>query len=205
MVVKEAIAHADNGFSISGRIPRKTEAWGNIVVIAWNAFHNPQGLFRCGVDGGGRREQRCNFHVVTHAVIQSQLAIHAPGILREEAERKVVERLIRVSDALDVGGRNTQAIGLQSGCAGQTCESAAEAGCGDSPKIDVAAKIQFENLRLCRTQLDQVDVGAKLESVVSPDFRDGIREFRSALNAVHGRVRLTAEIGYAGNIDSNLI
>src|SRR5712671_6810545 len=77
MVVEEAVAHTDNGFSVAGRVPGQTEAWGDVVVIARNAFDNAQSFFRGGVDGGGRGEQRRNFHVITDAVIQSQLGINA--------------------------------------------------------------------------------------------------------------------------------
>src|SRR6266853_5677666 len=103
MVVEEAVAHADNGFSVTGGVPGQTEAWGDVVVIARNAFDNAQSFFRGGVDGGGRSEQRRNFHVITHAVIQSQLAVNAPRILREKAKGQIVQGLVGLAAALNVG------------------------------------------------------------------------------------------------------
>src|SRR5260370_14434984 len=108
MVVEEAVGHGDKGFAVAGWIPGQTEAWGDVVVIARNAFDNAQGFFRGGVDGSGRSEQRSNFHVITDALIQSQLAFNAPGILCEKAEGEIVEGLVGVADALDVRRRNSQ-------------------------------------------------------------------------------------------------
>ena len=88
---------------------------------------------------------------------------------------------------------------------GETRERRAKSRCGNRTKINVAAEIQFKDLRLRGTQLDEVDVRAKFEGVFAPNFRDGVGKLVPALDAVHRGVRLAPKIGNARNIDADLI
>ena len=79
-----------------------------------------------------------------------------------------------------------------------------ERGSRQSAEVDVAAKIQLENLRFSGTQLHDVYIATHLESVIAMQQGDVVGEFRAALDAIDGGVRFTAEIGVAGDIDADI-
>src|SRR5207237_1291060 len=80
----------------------------------------------------------------------------------------------------------------------------AEGGRSQAAKVYVAAKIKLENLRLRGAELHEIVVSTELESVLAADNGDMIGEFGAALDAVDRRVRLTSEIGEAGNVHTDI-
>ena len=75
MVIEDPEARADNGLFIASGIPCQSNSGTYILVIARNAFHNAECVFRGGVHGGCGREKRADFHVVAHAVIDGQVLV----------------------------------------------------------------------------------------------------------------------------------
>src|SRR6267154_5074651 len=119
MVVEEPEASADDGLATAGRIKSEAEARSNVVVVSRNAFDDAESFFSGGVHGGRRREERAKFDVIADAVVEREFAIYLPLVLREKSHRNVIEGLLGISDALDVGGGDDQPVGLQAGGAGE--------------------------------------------------------------------------------------
>src|SRR5271156_590746 len=203
MVVENSVTRANHGFAIAFGIPSQADARAHIFVTARDAFRYPEGLLRSGVNGGGGREERRNLDVVAETVVKGQLATHAPAVLREKSVWQIVEGRIGLPDALNVRRGNAQAVGLQRGGARQRGREA-KSGSGKSPEVDVAAKIELENLRLRRAQLQYVDVGADLEGVAAAHQAEVISELKAPLDAVRGRIRLPPEISVSRYIHANV-
>src|ERR1700704_2074793 len=102
MVVEEPETGADDGLAAAGRIKSEAEARSNVVVVARNAFDHAESFFSGGIHGGCRREERAKFDVIADAVVERKFAIYLPLILSKKAHRNVIERLLGISDALDV-------------------------------------------------------------------------------------------------------
>src|SRR5260370_5043449 len=165
MVVENPEASADDGLTIASGVPGESNSGTNVLVITRNALHNAEGVLCSGIDGGCGREERADFHVVAHTVVDGQVFVQNPVVLREKANRDIVEGTVGISDALNVGGWNSQAVGLEasrtgkcdfSGSAGTIVRPGSgvntiwerKSGSGKSAKIDVAPEIKFKNLRL---------------------------------------------------------
>src|SRR5205807_8794825 len=76
---------------------------------------------------------------------------------------------------------------------------------GEPAKIEEASKIDFEDLPLCRAELNDVTVTAHLEGVLAAHEGDVVREFESQLDAIDSGVGFPAEIGKPGHIDGDPI
>src|SRR5260370_10440922 len=113
MVVENPEAAADNGLAVAGGIPGQSNSGTYILVIARNAFHNAEGLLRGGIHRGCWREEGADFHVISNTVIDGEVIVQNPVVLREEAHGDIVEGIVRISDSLDVRSRNSQAIAVQ--------------------------------------------------------------------------------------------
>ena len=90
---------------------------------------------------------------------------------------------------MNVGGRNAEAVRLRAGQArkvGRKSKLGRKCGSRKAAEIDVAAEIKLEDLSLGRTELNEICIGAELESVAPPGFYKSVGELRTALNAVHG-------------------
>src|SRR5712692_11419023 len=198
MVVEHPEARADNSLAIAGGIPGQTNAGGDIVIVARNSFHNAESLLRGGIHGGSRREERTDFRVIAHTVIDSQVPVQPPVVLEEVAHRDIIEGIVGISDSLDVRGRNSQAIGLQACCARQGDSGNAvrktERGGRKAAEVHDTAEIKFKNLRLLGAQLNEIEVGARLESVMAAHDGQVVRELESPLDAIHSGVRLASEV-----------
>src|SRR6202042_2310027 len=96
MIVENPISRPHHRFPIALRIPRKSKSRRHIVHIARNSFHHSQRTLRRRIHRRRRREIGRQLHVIPHAVIQSQLPIHPPAILRKKRKRIVIKRLIRL-------------------------------------------------------------------------------------------------------------
>src|SRR5436309_4638707 len=208
MIIKQTVTGTDDSLTVTCWIPGQSNARSHIVVIARDAFPNAKGLFRGRVHGGCWREERTDFYVVAHTVIDGQVAVHAPAILKKEAHGDIVKRIVGIADALDVRSRNSQTIRLQSRGARQGNSGSAvrktECRCRESAKVHVAAEVQLKNLRLGRAQLDQIQIAAHLEGVLAVDQTDVVREFKPALDAVHRGVRFAPEIPKSGDIHRDI-
>ena len=204
MIVEEAITHANDGSTVATWIPRKSEPRRKIIVVAGNSLHHTQRFLRGGIHGSGCSEERGNFDVIPHTVIQGEPAIDAPGILGKEAEWQIIKRLIGITDSLNVSGRDSESVGLQASSAGQSIWKS-KSGSSKAAEIHVATKIEFENLRFCGAQLNYDCVNADFECVASERFRECVREFQAPLDAVNRGVWLTPKISNSGDIDADLI
>src|SRR5258708_22837711 len=153
MVVENPEASADDGFAIASRIPCQSNSGTYVLVIARNAFHNAEGLLGGGIHGGRGREKRADFHVVAHTVVDGQVLVQDPVVLREKANRDIVEGIVGISNSLDVRRRNSQAVGLeargarQRGDTGNVVRETKSRG-REAAEIHVAPEIEFKNLRL---------------------------------------------------------
>ena len=170
---------------------------------------NAQSLFRGGVDGSCRSEERGEVRVVAQTVINGELAGDAPGILSKEADRDVVKGFVGSADALNEIRRNAKAIGLKSGCAGKAdgCAGRQRDAIGKTKgarrkaaEVHDAAEIKFEDLLFGGTQLEKGEIRADLEGVAATGDGASIGELEAALDAIDGGVRLAAEIRVARNV-----
>src|SRR5258707_9941109 len=100
MVIEQSIAHANDSLAVTAWIPGEAEARRDIVVVAGNSLAEAERFFRRVIHGSGWTKERLNFHVIANPVVQRQLAIDGPGILRDEAQAQIVERLICSADTL---------------------------------------------------------------------------------------------------------
>ena len=137
------------------------------------------------------------------------MAVQAPTILSKETHGDVIERVVGISNALDVRSGNSQAVRLQGSCARQRGDARnivrkAEGRCGEAAKIHVATEVEFEDLRLFGAQLDEVVIAADFESVAAANERQMVREFEAALDAVHGGVGLSPKISKPGDVDADV-
>src|ERR1700731_4295989 len=139
--------------------------------------------------------------------------VNAPTVLNEKCINVIVEGLIGSSDALNVRGGYSQAIGLQAGGAWESdgLTVTERNGVGEFERVGreaaevyVAAKIKRENLGFGGTQLDDVEVPAHFEGVPAANQREVIGEFRAALDAIDCGIWFTAEISVAGNVDTDV-
>src|SRR2546422_3173459 len=75
MVIEDPEARADNGLFIASGIPCQSNSGTYVLIIARNAFHDTKGLLRGGIYSSCGREERADFHVVAHAVIDGQVLV----------------------------------------------------------------------------------------------------------------------------------
>src|SRR5215469_10361931 len=199
MIIKQTVTGAHNGFAVANGIPSQPDSRRDVVVIAGDALKHAQGLLGGRVCRRRRREQRREFQVVAHTVIEREFPGHAPGILCKQGDGDIVEGLIGCADALNIFRRYSEAIRLQAveggGRRGKNRKGAER---GDTPEI------QFEDLLFGRTQLNEVEVGPDLEGM--PSVRDGanVRELITALDTIDRRIGLAAEVSVAGNVDAEV-
>src|SRR5260370_34108896 len=113
MVVENPEANADDGLTIVSGVPGQSNSRTNVLVIPRNGFHNAEGLLRGGIHGGCRREERADFHVIAHSVINGQVLVQNPVVLREKAYGDIVKGIIGISNPLDVRLRDSKAVGLE--------------------------------------------------------------------------------------------
>ena len=102
MIIKQTVTGTDDSLTVTCWIPGQSNARSHIVVIARDAFPNAKGLLSGGIHGGCGCEQRADLRVVAHTVIDGQVAVHAPAILKKEAHGDIVKRAVGIADALDV-------------------------------------------------------------------------------------------------------
>src|SRR5258708_2742464 len=199
MVVKEAVAGADDGFAIALWIPSESDSRRNIVVVAGDALDDAELLCGGGVNGGGGSKERADFEVVANAVVQGELAGGAPGVLGKDPEGKIVKGSVGRADALNIGLRDADAIGLRAGDSGQT---AAEE--GNAAKVAATAEIELEDLLLLGTQLNEIGIRTELESVTTAGDGDVVGELEAALDAIDRRVRFAAKVAEARDVHGDV-
>ncbi len=153
MVIEDPEAGADDGLAIANRIPCQSNSGTDVFVIARNAFHNAEGLLGGGIQGGRGREERADFYVVAHTVIDGQVLIQDPVVLREKAYGDIVEGIVGISNPLDVRLRDSKAVGLEARGARQCSDTGnvvreTKSRGREAAEIHVAPEIEFKNLRL---------------------------------------------------------
>jgi len=92
--------------------PRKSDARGHVVFVAWDALRDVQSVLRRLRHGVGGRELRCELVVVPHAIVKRQVRAQPPGVLSEKADRGLMKGIERVAHALHHDLRQPQAVGL---------------------------------------------------------------------------------------------
>src|SRR5690242_14024014 len=216
VIIEQAESRSYHGLSVALGVPRDAEARSHVVVVARNSFLNAKRFFCRSVERIQRRKQRRDFHVVAYSVVESQVPIRAPAVLKKEPDREIIERLVRLADALNISSGNSQTVGLQAGGSeelddltgwqshGVGKRAVRHRGSRKTAEIDDAAIIQLEDLRLAGTQLDQVVIPTHLEGVISADQTHMVCEFEAPLDAVHRRVRLASEVGEARNVHADI-
>src|SRR5690349_4167366 len=119
MVVEHPVRSAEHGLTVALGINCQANARLNVVLVSLNSFLQPELVVR----GQGKAlrllELGRDLHVVTQTVIQSDFWIYAPGVLPEESQRNVVERIAGAAEALNIDGRKPRTIGLHGGEAGE--------------------------------------------------------------------------------------
>ncbi len=210
MVIKNAVTCANDSLAIASGIPSHTKARRHIVKVAGDSFDDAEGLFRRGVDSRKGRKEGRDLHVVANAIVKSQAAAETPAVLPEEAEGKVVERLIGIANALDVSGRDSETVGLhgsrpwQSGHSRNVVRKTKRGG-RKPAEVYVAAEVEFEDLFFGRAELNHVSVRAHLEIVSAADKAEVVREFESPFDTIDRGVGLAAKVREPGDIHGDLI
>src|SRR5213594_1988263 len=187
MTVKHPIAGADNGFAVISGIPRQADARRNIVGVARNALNDPQSILCFSRDFIHRRKDWCEFDVITHAVVQRQVRVQPPRILSEQTQRRIAERLVRVSDPLYEYLRHAQAVGLHR----------AEIRHGQSPK----RRGQAESARRYFTKVVHA---AELHHVRATRPQEIVGELIALFIAAYEAERLPSDKCKPRNIDSDI-
>ncbi len=175
VVVEKSVAGADDGLTVAPGIPRNANARGHVVGVNRNAFLDAKRLFGCRVGWSASRKGGLPSDVVAHAVIEREFLIYFPAILREDAEQLIVERSIRLADALVENRGQTQAVRLN-GSEARNGERSylrreAEGTRTQTSEVIHAAVVQRKNLRRRGLQLNKVEVTTELERV--RPFRPG--------------------------------
>src|SRR2546423_10033351 len=119
MIIEDAVTRTDNSLAVACWVPRDPQSGSDVVVVARNSFDNFEGAFRGLVDRGSRSEDRREFDIVAHAVIDCKFIGEAPAVLEKSGECFIVQGPAGISDTLDEGGGQAEAVGLNAGGAGQ--------------------------------------------------------------------------------------
>src|ERR1700683_71801 len=205
MVVKEAIACTNYGLAITPRIPGNAYARSNVIRVGWNSLDHAKRFLSSSIDRRARSEGWQPFDIVPNSIVNGELAVHLPTILRKHTQSLVVERAIRLADPLVENRRDTESVCLYRTETRETCESGRQRTRRERSEIEDAAVIQGENLRFRRTQLYQVRIGAKFDSMRSLRPRKVIRKLETPLNSVLGGKRFATQVRRTSDIVSREI
>src|SRR6516164_7683137 len=112
MVVKHSVTRPHDGLSVAQWIPRQTDARRYIVRISRNASGDSEHVLRGLRKRVHSRKFRCEFDIVTRAVVQCEIPAHAPRVLHEQSQRRITERLVRIPYALNENLGHAEAVRL---------------------------------------------------------------------------------------------
>src|SRR4029077_12367617 len=101
MVVEDAVAGADDCLAASGGIPGQRDARLEGLVVVRNALNHAELCLTRFVSRGARAEDGAQFDIVAQAVVEGEVMVYAPSILKEGADGLVVEGFPGVADALN--------------------------------------------------------------------------------------------------------
>src|SRR5262249_27321873 len=116
-----------------------------------------------------------------------------------KGESCVVEKPVGIPDALDVGRRNTEAVDLHARQPGEASWKA-ERGRVEPAEIHDPAEVELKDLRFLGAELDEIDVGTELESMLTLDPTHVVGPLEAALDAVHGGKGLPPEERESGYV-----
>ena len=142
---------------------------------------------------GRRLKRRREFHVVAHAVVQCEIVAYAPGILPEQSQGFVGERVGGITETLDKDRRHAKAVGLHRVKLGERLRKQ-----GLGAEVIDAAIIHSEGGR----ERKIVEVPSELSVVPSDAPGKIVGELIAWLDALDVGVGLASEIGVTGNVDS---
>src|SRR5579863_3345712 len=194
MVVEHSIRCADYSFTIALGIPRHTDAGLNIVCVGLDSFLYAEKVVALKAEAGRRSESGRKFDIIADAEIERQVGKGAPGILVEKAQRLVGERVAWAAQALDKISGNACAVCLHAVECGQSGDRR------DAAKVVDAAVVDGEGCG----ERKVVKVHAELGVVMAQRPGEIVGELISLFDALDVRVRFTAEIGEAGNVDGGV-
>src|SRR5437879_4133555 len=194
MVVEQTVGRAEHSFAVVLRIPRHAHARLDIVLVGLNSLLQPQkvitGLSKCSrwFELGG------NLDVVTNAVVQRHIWPKTPGILPEESQRFIRERVFRTTEPLDEISRKPRAISLHGREAGERNRKAKR-------RQTDAAEIVHAPIVNCERGADGqvVKVCAEFGVAATEAPREVVSELVSIFGALDIRVRLASKICEARN------
>src|SRR6516164_1728000 len=115
MVIEDAIRRANHSLAVAVRVPCQADPRLEIVLVSLNSLLKSQSVIGLERERIGWRELWGKLYVVTQAIVQCEVGLDLPGVLPEQAERNVAERIFRVADALDVAVGNSQSVSLDGG------------------------------------------------------------------------------------------
>jgi hypothetical protein len=158
-----------------------------------------------GLGGWGQRRRTGQvLDVIAHAVVQGQVGLDAPGVLREEAQRRIGELRIGIAESLDEVAGQAQAVRLHRVEVGEghigDVGGEAQAGGADAGEVVHTSEVHREG----GVERQVVDVGAELEAVVAFDQREIVAHLVPLLHAVDKRKRLAPKERDAGNVDGHI-
>ena len=117
VIVEESVSCANDGLAVIGDVPGKAEARRNVIRVAREALLHAEPVLKsleicCREADAGERIVKRNwrdgvrqFHVVTHTVVEREISPNFPGVLREEGYRAILDRALRIAEALNEHAR----------------------------------------------------------------------------------------------------
>src|ERR1700688_4609348 len=180
MVVENPVGAAQNRLAVPLRVPRYPKARLEVVSVGLNAFLQSEILISgLGQGGWGLKFWR-NFHVITHAEIQRDPRTDTPGILPENANGNVMERVTGTAQALNKISGKPGAVGLHRGKVGKSRREPQSA-CTERADVVHAAIIHRKNG--CDGKI--VDVSAKFHIMAANAPRKVVDELIAVFDALN--------------------
>src|ERR1051325_145975 len=214
MVVEQTERGAYRRFAVAPWIPRNRETRRPVVLVARESLLHSHRILR-GEHVGGReidsrqriaqRQRRYLFGqlvVVTHAVVERQVATNLPRILREERQRLVADAANRIAEALNKVRRESESVLLHRREVGRTSEGRIERGGGESAEVEQAGEVQLED-RLWNA--NERGVAAELEVMVAGNKVYVVGELITRFRAQHWREELATHKRDARDIECHSV
>src|SRR5437773_2255826 len=195
MVIEHSIRRPYDSLAVFCWIPGDADARSNIVGVSRNSLSDAQKILPLSRHRIQRTELRCQLHVVTNAVVQSQIRSDSPAVLEKRTERCIGEPIMRIANALNKVRGNPGSIRLY-GAQARKRSRELQVGGGDAAEVIDAAKIHGE---ICRDR-QEISVAAEFEAVASNRPGEIVGDLITLFRAPHKRKWLAAKKCKSGDV-----